>query len=293
MNRSSFTRRLSGLVRRPLHAVTHPGLRVSCALCLAAAALFIVYFQFFFGPLSRTLAVLGFCAYAGLAAYNTARDTLQRRRAEAAPGTGFLARHGLQDSWIFWVFALISLLSNLFFLLMARLHHSTWFGVFALYNLVLFAINLFIGREMRLPGTGSGAPAREKKDARVVGILLIILSLVFTGITMETILRNQSKDWPAFVLAFQILFVAFRLGLYSHSAWRFRGDAGMLRRAVRTVNLSSALCALYTTQATFLARFCGSELLRLVLNLITAAVVFALLLRMALLLITGAHAAAS
>ena len=293
MNRSSLTRRLSGLVRRPLHAVTHPGLRVSCVLCLAAAALFILYFQFFFGPLSRTLAVLGFCGYAGLAAYNTARDTLERREAAAAPGSGFLARHGLQDSWIFWVFALISLLSNLFFLLMARLHHSTWFGVFALYNLVLFAINLFIGREMRRPGTDSGAPAREKKDARVVGILLIILSLVFTGITMETILRNQSKDWPAFVLAFQILFVLFRLVLYGHSAWRFRGDAGMLRRAVRTVNLSSALCALYTTQATFLARFCGSELLRLILNLVTAAVVFALLLRMAVLLITGARAAAS
>lgn len=293
MNRSSLSRRLSGLIRRPLHALTHPGLRVSCALCLIAAALFIVYFQFFFGPVVRTIAVLGFCAYAGLTAYNTARDTLQRRKAETAPETGFLARHGLQDSWIFLVFALISLLSNLFFLLMARLHHSTWFGVFALYNLVLFAINLFVGREMRRLKARSDAPACEKKDARIVGILLIVLSLVFTGITMETILRNQSKAWPAFVLAFQILFVLFRLALYSHSAWRSRDDAGMLRRAVRTVNLSSTLCALYTTQATFLARFCGSELLRLVLNLVTAAAVFALLLRMALLLITGERAEAS
>ena len=283
---------LPGALRRRagacLHAFTHPGARAAAVLCLLSALLFVLYFQFFFGPPLLTLAVLAVCAYAGLTAYNAARDAMARTKDEPSRVAGFPTRHTLQDSWVFLLCAAVSLLSNLFFLLMARLNRSTWFGVFALYNLVLFAVNLFIGREMRRLAAACDAPAREKKDARIVGVLLLSLALVFTGISVETILRNQSKAWPSFVLAFQILFACFRLALYGHSAYRCRNDTGTLTRAVKNVNLSCALCALYTALATFLARFCGDEILRLALNLAAVAVILTLLLRLSLVLITDA-----
>jgi hypothetical protein len=114
---------LPGALRRRagacLNAFTHPGARAAAVLCLLAALLFVLYFQFFFGPPLLTLAVLAVCAYAGLTAYNAACDAMARAKDEPSRVAGFLTRHNLQDSWVFLLCAAVSLLSNLFFLLMA------------------------------------------------------------------------------------------------------------------------------------------------------------------------------
>ena len=262
-------------------AVLYPPLRAVLLLIAASFVFSVAYFQFLYGPLSATLLVLALDAYTGLVVY-LGLQAFSRRKIEdirRRPAVAALLRHADLCTGIgIWSGTALSLLYTLFCAASAWVEQSSWHIILALYNLLLFFMNLSCAALLNNP---EKAPAREGRTLRTVSFLLLLLGLLFTGISVETILRNETRHWPAFFLIFQVFFTAVRLILYAVDVFRLRRDGNTLRHLMKDVNLSVALVALYTTEVTFAARFCAGELPRLILNLLTSTLVFYFILRLA------------
>ena len=274
------------VLRRITNPVLHPPLKVGIGIVLSAVLLFIIYFQFFFGPIGMTLFVLAFVAYAALIVYEAFQE-LKKRSAGMEPRYPKLAamarRADIRKSAMRYGSALMCFLFVLFCLISGITQKSSWYLVLAFYNQVLLIANFIAARELQRsvlhPLPAVEQQRHEARIASIISTLLIIVSLIFSGIAMESILRNRVTHYPNFVLAFQVLFTALRLAIVALDAFRFRREGSTIEHVVREINLCVALCAVYTTQATFLARFCPDEWMRLLCNLITSFIVFYSILR--------------
>ena len=179
----------------------------------------------------------------------------------------------------------ISLLLTLFCIVSGLAHDARWFITLGLYNLVILLVRLVIAFKLRSslrhPRTGAEAARWEARICLNTGLVLLFINLVFIGIMAETIIRGNTMRYPLLLLFFLCLFFLVRFVFYLIHALRSRQEGPTLHHAIHVVNMTIALCSLYTAQVSVLDQFCQDELLRLVLNLITSAVIFYFMLRLA------------
>ena len=245
-------------------------------IVLFAAALFVVYFQFFFGPVWATLLVL---AAAGYAAAVVCLLVSRVIGGEAdLPGHGrivrLLRRADLRCALGFTTRAAVNLLYTLFCLLAGAVGHMRAFAAPAAYSAALFLVSAAVAHLQRRGfRAASGSPVLGRLGCRIVSLLLVPLAASFAAVTAGTILDGRAARWPAFVLAFQILFTAARLALCGADAFRARGESAALPHLIRDVNLTAALVALYTTAAELLGRFIPDEGLYLALTVTAGALI--------------------
>ena len=265
------------------HRILHPPARALARIVCFAVLLFILYFQFFYGPFWATCFVLGVTAYSATALWLFFAGKLAEitDNPAAHPRLAALAsRADLRNAAVFWASAALHLAHCLIYLFMAKLERSSWFAVLALYSVILFAIHVCCAGEMqRAVHSPESAQKRERYMTRILSVLLLLISLAFVGISIETVFRNEAKRWPAFVLAFQILFTLIRLLLYGLDAFRSRHSGNTILRMTKDVNLVVVLVAVYTTQTAFLARFSSDMLLRLSLNIMSSLILFIFIMR--------------
>ena len=268
------------------NALLRPPFRVKAGIVVAASLLFILYFQFLYGPVWATFFVLAFVAYAAAIVFFSLGD--YEKRILGNPENNSFAAHllrreDLRESLGFWARAAINFLYALFCLLARSVGGTHTFDAPLLYSLVLIVIWLILGeakkRNTRHPDT---AERRDRFVVRMISVLLLLLALAFAAITAGVILDGRTSVWPAFILTFQILFTGMRLFLYGMDSIRNIGTGNTLLHMISDVNLTVVLVAVYTAVSAFLGRFCPEKGLFLVLSVLSGSLVLSAILHIAL-----------
>ncbi len=171
-------------------------------------------------------------------------------------------------SFVFLVFCLYSGFTQ----------RSLWFMVLGLYNLLFSLIRLSVAMVTRhklfTPRSDETPTHFEARLSLLIGLWLLIVSLVFTAISVETIIRNQSLHYPPFFLILLVLFNIVRFVILGIGILQKRNIGSTLSHTVQRTNMIVCLCSIYTTQVALLDTFSHNEVFRLILNLFTCTIVF-------------------
>ena len=285
---SKLLDKLRGVLASAFNCVFNPPFRIRIGLAVSASLLFILYFQFFYGPVWATFFVLSFVSYAGAVVF-FGLQTLEKR-ADNPDDRSFsariLRREDLRHSLGFWLRAVISLFYAVFCLLAGRIGHTHSFDAPCLYSMVLVLICLIIGNTKRKDALHPETTERRDRNViRAISVLLPLLAIAFAAMSAETILNRRSVVLPAFVLTFQILFTAIRFFLYGVDSIRSIGTGNTLLHMIADVNLTIVLVALYTTIVALLSRFCPDDGTALILSVLSGALILCAILRIAVIAI--------
>lgn len=275
---------LQKLFHSAIHALLYPPLRVIIILAVSASLLFILYFEFLYGPVPATLFVLAYLAYAGTVVFLGLRSyarLAENPENDSLPAR-LLRRDDLRGSLSSWGRAAFNLLYALFCLLAKRIGNTHSFDAPGLYSLVIVVISLLIGSAKRRNALRpESSERRDRRFMRLISVLLLLLALVFAAITAGAIIDSKDTVWLTFVLTFQVLFTGLRLILYGTDAIRSIGTGNTLAHMISDVNLSIVLVALYTTVNALLGRFCSDRGTFLVLSVIAGSLILCAVLYVA------------
>ncbi|MBR1711424.1 MAG: hypothetical protein IJ719_21815 [Clostridia bacterium] len=180
----------------------------------------------------------------------------------------------------------ISFLFTLFCIISAFFQNTRWFLTLGLYNLILALVRMYpalvMHHEIQFPSPES---ERQEKEARVcfnVSLVLFSINLVLTGIIAETVIRNQAMHYRGILLNLLILFSGIRFLVLAIISIRKRREGATLQHAIRLINMTVAMCSVYTTQTAVLEMYCSDEIVRFLINLIASSFILYVLLRISI-----------
>ena len=135
---------------------------------------------------------------------------------------------------------------------------SGWLIAFALYYVVLTALRTALVNYVRQKETKCDLGA-EYRRYRLVGILLFGLNVVLSGIISRMIAHNEAYDYPGILIYAMAAYTFYAVILSVIALIRFRRHGSPIHSAIKVVNLTAALTALLSLEATMLQRFGDAE----------------------------------
>ncbi len=166
---------------------------------------------------------------------------------------------------------------------------SGWLIAFALYYVVLTVLRTSLVNYVRQNEMKQDLRA-EFRRYRLVGILLLGLNVVLSGIISRMIAHNEAYDYPGILIYAMAAYTFYAVILSVIALVRFRRHGSPILSAIKVVNLTAALTALLSLEATMLQRFGDAEdgLFRGVMIGISGLVVSLILLSMSITMIVHA-----
>lgn len=166
---------------------------------------------------------------------------------------------------------------------------SGWLIAFALYYVVLTVLRASLVNYVRQNEMKQDLRA-EFRRYRLVGILLLGLNVVLSGIISRMIAHNEAYDYPGILIYAMAAYTFYAVILSVIALVRFRRHGSPILSAIKVVNLTAALTALLSLEATMLQRFGDAEdgLFRGVMIGISGLVVSLILLIMSITMIVRA-----
>lgn len=131
---------------------------------------------------------------------------------------------------------------------------SGWLIAFALYYVVLTVLRLSLVNYVWQHEMKRDLRA-EYRRYRLVGILLLGLNVVLSGIISRMIAHNDAYDYPGILIYAMAAYTFYALILSVIALVRFRRHGSPILSAIKVVNLTAALVALLSLEATMLQRF--------------------------------------
>ena len=131
---------------------------------------------------------------------------------------------------------------------------SGWLIAFALYYTVLTILRASLVNFVRQNEMKHDLRA-EYRRYRVVGILLLGLNVVLSGIIARMIAHNDAYDYPGVLIYAMAAYTFYAVILSVVALVRFRRHGSPILSAIKVVNLTAALVALLSLEATMLQRF--------------------------------------
>ena len=131
---------------------------------------------------------------------------------------------------------------------------SGWLIAFALYYTVLTILRASLVTYVRQHEMKHDLRA-EYRRYRVVGILLLGLNVVLSGIIARMIAHNDAYDYPGVLIYAMAAYTFYAVILSVVALVRFRRHGSPILSAIKVVNLTAALVALLSLEATMLQRF--------------------------------------
>ena len=131
---------------------------------------------------------------------------------------------------------------------------SGWLIAFALYYTVLTALRASLVNYVRRHEIKRNLRA-EYRRYRLVGILLLSLNVVLSGILSRMIAYNDAYDYPGILIYAMAAYTFYAVILSVIALVRFRRHGSPILSAIKVVNLTAALVALLSLEATMLQRF--------------------------------------
>ena len=131
---------------------------------------------------------------------------------------------------------------------------SGWLIAFALYYVVLTVLRASLVNYVRQHEMKRDLRA-EYRRYRLVGILLLGLNVVLSGIISRMIAHNDAYDYPGILIYAMAAYTFYAVILSVIALVRFRKHRSPILSAIKVVNLTAALVALLSLEATMLQRF--------------------------------------
>ena len=141
------------------------------------------------------------------------------------------------------------------------LYRSEWLIVFALYYVVLTGLRVSLASYVRRHEPKE-ALAAEYHRSRLVGVLLVPMTIVLSIILARMIGHNEAHSYPGFLIYGMAAYVFYAVILAAVNVFRFRRLYSPILSAVKVVNLTAALVALLSLEAAMLTQFGGEGLFR-------------------------------
>ena len=131
------------------------------------------------------------------------------------------------------------------------LYSSFWFGAEAVFYLVLGTVRFLILRNMRK----GGGLRQEVQVYRFCGFLLFALNAALTGIVFQMIHQGQGKEYPGLLIYVVATYTfIFLITSFVH-LFKYRKLNSPIISAVKVINLTNALVAVYSLQIAMFASF--------------------------------------
>lgn len=181
-----------------------------------------------------------------------------------------------------------SLIVNLFFagykMVTAIRYHSFWFGAMAVYYIVLCFLRMFILRHL---ASGDYTQRQALKAFRNCGVFLVVLNVALSGVVFQMLHQGRGYQYPGSMIyaAAAYAFYSFTMALMNTLKYR-KLDTPLLT-ASKTINLVTALVAIFTLQTAMFAAF-GNELsekTQVIMNILTGTTVCLFILAMGILMV--------
>lgn len=134
------------------------------------------------------------------------------------------------------------------------LYHSEWLIVFALYYVVLTVLRVSLVNYVRRNEVRQDLAA-EYRRYRLVGALLVPMTIVLSIILARMIAHNEAYTYPCFLIYGMAAYVFYAVILAVVNVLRFRRHGSPVMSAVKAVSLTAALVALLSLEAAMLAQF--------------------------------------
>ena len=131
---------------------------------------------------------------------------------------------------------------------------SGWLIAFALYYTVLTILRASLVNYVRQHEMKHDLRA-EYRRYRLVGILLLGLNVVLSVILARMIANNDAYDYPGILIYAMAAYTFYAVILSIVGLIRFRRHGSPILSAIKVVNLTAALVALLSLEATMLQRF--------------------------------------
>ena len=131
---------------------------------------------------------------------------------------------------------------------------SGWLIAFALYYTVLTILRASLVNYVRQNEMKHDLLA-EFRRYRLVGILLLGLNVVLSGIISRMIAHNDAYDYPGILIYAMAAYTFYAVILSIVGLIRFRRHGSPILSAIKVVNLTAALVALLSLEAAMLQRF--------------------------------------
>lgn len=146
---------------------------------------------------------------------------------------------------------------------------SAWIGADGIYNFFQGVIQLFqILRRKR-----GGAMEQQWRSYRLCGILILLLHLTLTGIVFQMINWNRAEDHPGITIFATAAFAFYKIISSFIGVARDRKHTHPIDSSVRMLELSQAIFAIYSLQASLLHTFGTGEPWESWLNMATGCMV--------------------
>lgn len=131
---------------------------------------------------------------------------------------------------------------------------SGWLIAFALYYTVLTILRASLVNYVRQNEMKHDIRA-EYRRYRLVGILLLGLNVVLSVILARMIANNDAYDYPGILIYAMAAYTFYAVILSVVGLIRFRRHGSPILSAIKVVNLTAAMVALLSLEATMLQRF--------------------------------------
>ena len=131
---------------------------------------------------------------------------------------------------------------------------SGWLIAFALYYTVLTILRASLVNYVRQNEMKHDLRA-EYRRYRLVGILLLGLNVVLSVILARMIANNDAYDYPGLLIYAMAAYTFYAVILSIVGLIRFRRHGSPILSAIKVVNLTAAMVALLSLEATMLQRF--------------------------------------
>lgn len=131
---------------------------------------------------------------------------------------------------------------------------SGWLIAFAIYYVVLTLLRSSLVNYVRQNEMKHDIRA-EYRRYRLVGILLLVLNVVLSGIIARMIANNDAYDYPGILIYAMAAYTFYAVILSIVALVRFRRHGSPILSAIKVVNLTAAMVALLSLEATMLQRF--------------------------------------
>lgn len=235
-------------------------------LLLAAAAVLLLlafagdlgpvltYFSYLFSAYALVVGVSGlirFIPWAGQAIPNTRLMQTLRRNAHAAR---YLDDPLFQAEINLYFGTAVSALYIFIKFFTGVALRSGWLIVFALYYTVLTILRASLVHYVRQHEMKHDLRG-EYRRYRLVGLLLLGLNVVLSGIIARMIAHNDAYDYPGILIYAMAAYTFYAVILSIVGLIRFLRHGSPILSAIKVVNLTAALVALLSLEATMLQRF--------------------------------------
>jgi hypothetical protein len=177
----------------------------------------------------------------------------------------------------------INLIYVAFRLFSAFYYKSFWFGAEAVFYIVLSIVRFVLLRNIR---KNKGDLRHELLTYRFCGYLLFVMTATLTGVVYQMIFFGMGKQYPSLLIYAAAIYAFVLLATAIIQLIKYRKYKRPMLSAVKAINLSKALVAMFSLQVAMFASFNeGDILLERIMNSVFGGLVCCAIFAMAVLMV--------